>query len=238
MNNNHLENEEVHLRDILKRGVAVADANILFVAFYFAVGYLVWLAFDRAGALLFGAGGNEVPDLWPRITYILVFWIVQSSVPAFLDCIIARLLRKQVLGIQPDAGLLLGASLRKFYLRMLLLNATHVVVFTFALPLYPGVYVVLRYVTALVIWRDCTVRTAFSGLGRFLSVHLDKFAPIWLVGTVVSVGTHFATRSPASANPTFMGLLHLVVAYVDLAVVATAVVSFTMLERKQQEVHA
>jgi hypothetical protein len=87
-------------------------------------------------------------------------------------------------------------------------------------------------------WRNCSVRVAFSGFSRFLSVHLGKFVPVWLVGTVVWIGIEIANRSPASANPVFMGLLHLVLSYFDFAVVATALVSFTMLQRKQQEVAA
>jgi hypothetical protein len=119
---------------------------------------------------------------------------------------------------------------------MLLLNAIHVVIFTFATPLHPAAYVVLRYVAALVMWRDCSVRTAFHGLSRFLSVHLGKFFPVWLTGTVVWIVVGVMALAPASSNLVFQALLSLVTVYFDFAVVATALVSFTMLQRKQQEV--
>lgn len=238
MNGDHIEKEQAQLQDIVKRGIAVADANIVFIAVYFAISYLVWLGFERVGTLLLSADADASPNTGLRMTYILLFWVVQSSVPAFIDCIIAGLLRKQVLELPPDGDLPLAASLRKFYVRMLLLNAIHVMLFTLAPPLYPAVYVVLRYTAAVVIWRDCTVRVAFSCLSRFLSVHLDKFLPVWLVGTALLVGTQFASRLSASTSPVFMGLVHLVVAYFDFAVVATALVSFIMLQHKQEEVRA
>ena len=238
MNSEHRESERVRFWDVVKRGVAVADRNILFIIAYFAVDYLVWFGLSRIETQLLATGADKPPELSRLMPYLLVFWIVASSVQAFMDCVIARLLRKQVLSIQPDAGLLVVATVRKFYLRMLLLSAIHVVVFTFVLPLYPAVYVVLRYVAAFVIWQDCAIRTAFSGLSGFLSVHLGKFLPVWLAGTALFVGTSFAVQSPASTNLVFMGLIHLVVAYFDFAVVAAALVSFIMLQSKRQEVLA
>ena len=235
MNGENLENEQVGFWDIVKRGVTVADANIIFIAFYFAVDYLAALGLTRLGTQLVGTGGDTPPDHSKLIVYLVVFWVVSIPLHAFMDCIIARLLRKQVLAIRPNDGLLLVASLRKFYLRMLLLSAIHVIVITFAMPLYPAVYVVLRYVAAIVIWRDCGVRAAFSGLSEFLSVHLGKFVPVWLVGTAVQVGTSIAARSPAATNLVFTGLLHLVLAYFDFAVMAIALVSFVMLQSKRQE---
>jgi|GEM_PF-2944576 len=247
MNNDHLENEQVRLADIVKRGVAVADANIPFIAFYFAVDYLTRWGLTQIATQVVGAGG-EAPLNQGRLTLFLsISCVVASVVQAFLDCIIARLLRKQVLGIQPDAGLLVGASLRKFYLRMLLLSAIYALLSAFALQLavlvqlplpYPAIYIPLRYVAAFVIWRDCSLRVAFAGLSRFLSAHLRTFLPVWLAGTVIWFGAELTSLAPASSNLLFQGLVTLVVAYFDFAVVATALVSFTMLERKQQEVHA
>ena len=238
MNTQDLENQKVQLWDIVKRGVAVADANFIFIAVYFAVDYLTGLGLSRMRTQLLGAGGETSLDPAHLMAFLAIACVAYSFVQAFVDCIIARLLRKQLLGIQPDAGLLLAASLRKFYLRMLLLNVIHAVIFTFALPLYPAVYVVLRYVAALVIWRDSGIRAAFSGLSRFLAVHLGKFLPVWLVGTVVWIGIGLISLAPASSNLVFQGLVSLVMAYFDFAVVATALVSFIMLQRKQQEVPA
>jgi hypothetical protein len=247
MNSNHLENEQVQLADIVKRSVAVADANILFITFYFAVDYLTRWGLTRIAAQLAGVGGEAAVDQGRLTVFLSIYCVVASVVQAFLDCIIARLLRKQVLGIQPDAGLLLGATLRKFYFRMLLLNAIYALVSAFALELavllhlplpYPAIYIPLRYAAAFVIWRDCGVRAAFAGLARFLSAHFRKFLPVWLAGTVIWFGAELTSLAPASKNLLFQGLVTLVVAYFDFAVVATALVSFTMLERKQQEVHA
>jgi len=238
MNNDQFDNEQVQLRDIVKRGVATAEANVVFIAIYFAVSYAAWFGLDQVGDHLFGTNSDTLPDISNVVMYILIAWAILIPVGALVDCIMARLLRKQLLAIQPDSGLLLAASLKEFWLRMVLLNTIQLTAMTFALPLYPAIYVVLRYVTAFVMWRNCSVRVAFSGFSRFLSVHLGKFAPVWLVGTVVWIGIELANRSPASANPVFMGLLHLVLSYFDFAVVATALVSFTMLQRKQQEVAA
>ena len=238
MNSGHLENEHIQLRDIVKRGIALADANIVFVVFYFSVDYLTWFGLNQAESQLFGASSDSPAAVGKVVVYLLAAWAVLIPIQTFVDCVIARLLRKRVLGIRPDDGLLLAATLKKFWLRMLLLNAIHVMILTFALPLYPAVYAPLRYVAALVIWRDCSVRMGFSGLSAFLSVHLGKFVPVWIVGTAVWIVMQFASRSPASANPVFMGLVHLVGAYFDFAVVATALVSFIMLQKKQQEVPA
>ncbi len=235
MNHEDVENQNVRFSDIVRRGVSIADSNILFIVFYFAVDYLVWFAFTRLQTQLLGAGLGVSPELKRVIPYLLIFWAVSSVVQAFMDCIIARLLGKAVLSIEPDAGLLLAASVRRFYLRMLLLSAIHVMLLIVAAPLYPAAYCVLRYVSAFVIWRDCTVRAAFSGFSEFLSVHLGKFMPVWLIGVAVFVGTSFAARSPASSNLVFMALLHLVVAYFDFAVMAIALVSFTMLQNNRQE---
>jgi hypothetical protein len=225
MNGEHLEQQQVRFWDIAKRGIAVADANVAFIVFYFAVDYLAWLGLSRIQPQLVSTAADSPPGLGQLMPYLLTFWVVTSSVQAFMDCVIARLLGKQVLSIQPDSGLLLVATLRKFYLRMLLLSAIHMIVLTFAeiirLPvLYPAAYVVLRYVAAFVIWQDCGVRAAFSGLSGFLSVHLGKFLPVWLAGAALLIGTNLAVRSPASSNLVFMGLLHLVVAYFDFAVLA------------------
>jgi len=239
MDTEDLENQQVQLWDIVKRGIAVADANFIFIAFYFAVDYLTGLGLSRIRTQLLGTGGETSLDyVHLSIAFLGISCVAYSFVQAFVDCIIARLLRKQVLGIQPDAGLLLAASLRKFYLRMLLLNLIHAVIFTLALPLYPAVYVVLRYVAALVIWQDSGIRAAFSALSRFLAVHLGKFLPVWLVGTIAWIGMGMIALAPAWSNLVFQGLVSLVMAYFDFAVVATALVSFTMLQRTQQEVRA
>jgi len=238
MNHEDTANHKVRLWDIVKRGVELADTYILFVVVYFAVDYLVWFGVTRLEMHFVGLGQDVPPDLKRVIPFLLTFWIVSSLVQAFMDCIIARLLGKAVLSIEPDAGLLLAATVRRFYLRMLLLSAIHGILLIVALPLYPVVYCVLRYVAAFVIWRDCTVRAAFSGFSDFLSVHLGKFVPVWLVGAGVLMGTNFAAGSPASSNLVFMGLLHLVVAYFDFAVMATALLSFTMLQNNREEVLA
>jgi hypothetical protein len=238
MNGEDIENQKVRLYDIVKRGVAVADNNILFVVVYFAVDYLVWFAFTRIQSQLVGSGLDVPSEVKKVLPYLLAFWSVSSLVQAFMDCVIARLLGRAVLAIEPHSGLLLVASVRKFYLRMLLLSALHGILLIVVLPLYPAAYGVLRYVAAFLIWRDCTVPAAFSGLSSFLSVHLGKFMPVWLVGVAVLVGTNFAARSPASSNFVFMGLLHLVVAYFDFALMATALISFIMLQNDRQEVLA
>jgi len=238
MNHEDTANHKLQLWDIVKRGIELADTYILFVIVYFAVDYLVWFGVTRLEMHHFGPGKDVSPDLTRVIPFLLAFWAVSSLVQAFMDCIIARLLGKAVMSIEADAGLLLADTVRRFYLRMLVLSAIHGILLIVALPLYPAVYCVLRYVAAFVIWRDCTVRTAFSGFSDFLSAHLGKFMPVWLAGAVVLVGANFAAGSPASSNLVFMGLLHLVVAYFDFAVMATALLSFTMLQNNRQKVPA
>jgi hypothetical protein len=235
MNHEDTANHKVRLWDIVKRGIELADGYILFVVVYFAVDYLVWFGVTRLETHFIGPVQDVPPDLTRVIPFLLAFWITSSLVQAFMDCIIARLLGKAVLLIEPDAGLLLGHTVRRFYLRMLLLSAIHGILLIVALPLYLAAYCVLRYVAAFVIWRDCTVPAAFSGFSDFLSAHLGKFMPVWLVGAVVLMGTNLAAGSPASSNLVFMGLLHLVVAYFDFAVMAVALLSFTMLQNNRQE---
>jgi len=233
MDPERLDHERVPLSAIVKRGIAVADANIIFIGFYFAVNFLTWLGFHQVKSAFVGT--ETPPDMQRLILFDAVRIAVLIPIQAFIDSLIGALLRRQLLSGESDSEVRLLGWAKRFYFRMLVINVAHGIAVILLFPLDSAIYPFLRYVAAFVVWQDRDVRTAFSGTGNFISVHSGIFLPVWFVGTAALLGANVAVRAPASSNPVFMGLLHLVLAYFDFAIVATAVISFMMLRSRPQE---
>ncbi|MCK5558030.1 MAG: hypothetical protein KAJ01_06610, partial [Candidatus Hydrogenedentes bacterium] len=227
MDSDYPDHEQVRLSDIVKRGIAISDANIIFIILFFIVNFLTWFAFDHIRTHLIG---SDTPAETERLRLIILYlFAVSVPISALIDSLIGALLRKQLLPTQPDSNVSLLAWGRKFYFRMLLLTVIQGVAFVLAFPLDSAFYIPLRYAAAFVIWQDCSVRKAFAGTNSFLAPHSAKFLPVWLVGTAVLVWANLTAFLPASSNPVFTGLVHLVLAYFDFAMMATALVFFLML---------
>jgi len=233
MNGDYLDHEEVRLLDIVKHAIHITDGNIIFIAFYFAVNFFLSFGFEQFSRQF--VTGDTVADAKRLVPFFLVFVGISTPVGAFVDSVIGALLRRQVLVSQPDSSASFLRWVSRFFIRMLLLNAIQGIALITIMPIDAAIYVFLRYVSAFVIWQDCRLRIAFPGAASFVSARFDKFFPVWLVGTVLLVCARLGGMVPASKNPAFMGLIHLVLAYSDFAIVAIALVSFIMLQGKRQE---
>ena len=229
------------MSDIVKRGIAVADANIVFIAFFSVANFLMWFAFARIRSHVAGPAEPSDAELLKRLASLYLL-LVSVPVGALMDALFGALLRKQLLSAEPDSDVSMLAWVRRFYFRMLLLSAVQGVAYVLAyyleFPFDYILYVPLRYAAAFVVWQDCSVRKAIAGTSGFLSAHSGKFFPVWFVGMTFLIFADMVGLTPAAGNPVFTGLVHIVYTYFDLALMATALVFFLRLQPKRQEVLA
>jgi hypothetical protein len=241
MDSNNPDHEQVRLSDVVKRGIAIADANIIFIAFFFVANLVMWFAFARIRSHLAGPAEASDAELLRKLASLYLL-LVSVPVGALMDALFGALLRTQVVPGQPASSAGVFAWTRRFYFRMLLLSAVqgmaYVLAYYLVFPFGSILYVPLRYATAFVIWQDCGVRKAIAGTSGFLTAHSGKFFPVWFAGMTFLVFADLVGLTPAAGNPVFTGLVHLVWTYFEFALMATALVFFLRLQPKQQEVLA
>jgi len=223
------------LSDIVRRGIATADANFGFIIIFFVVYFVTWFAMDSVRAHFVGSGTAAEADASRLIVMELYFRAASVPINAVICSVMAALLRRQLVSPQSDSTVSLLAWARKFFLRMLLIVVIQAILL---FPLDALFYVPLMYVAAFVIWQNCSFRKAYSGTISFLSTHSGKFFPVWFLGMTFLLWVNMTALAPASTNPVFAGLVYLVWTYFDFAMLATALVFFLTLQPKRQEVLA
>jgi hypothetical protein len=235
MDNNHPDREQVRLADIVKRGIAIADANFGFIIIFFVVYFLTWFGMDSVRAHFVGSGETVETDVSRLIVIQLYLHAASIPINALIYSLIGAVLRRRLVSPQSDSDVSVLAWVRKFFLRMLSIAAIQAFLI---FPLGALLYVPLMYVAAFVIWQNCRVRKAFSDTTRFLSAHSGKFFPVWFVGVAFVLWVNKTASAPVGTNPVFTGLVCLIWTYFDFAMLATALVFFLRLQPKGQEVLA
>lgn len=235
MDSNNPDHKQVRLSDIVRRGIAIADANFGFIIIFFVAYFLTWFGMDNVRGHFVGSGTGAEADASKLIVMELYFRAASVPINAVIYSLIGALLRRQLVSPQPGSTESLLAWVKKFFLRMLLIAAIQAILL---FPLDALFYVPLIYVAAFVIWQNCSFRKAYSGTISFLSAHSGKFFPVWFFGMAFLLWVNMTALAPASTNPVFAGLIYLVWTYFDFAMLATALVFFLTLQPKRQEVLA